>query len=501
MKGYMMTSIAIALLSGMNAKWRSKGVFWRAGITAAALKFFSPSHKIINPAIAITCEGFLMELGQRLFGSNIVGFAVGGSMAMFYTLVHKFSRMMLTYGTDIYLLYAAFFQKTALITGLEGLTPLNGLIFLSLIYLLWGVLAASVGFLIGCSAKDTRPDILYLKEVPVVDEHRMKDDKNLPEHSFFWLFFCFAGALLTLVFMSKNSFIIPLIFILSIYASVRYRVMLRKLLRVKFWFPVLVISFLSGVILYSTGGDYLSFGAFAGGVRMIFRVYFMTLFITGLTYEFSHPYVKGIIASRYGDTLETALQTAGVTRSAVQPYFSGRTAFQSPVKTFRSVISTAHSVAEKRFSDVVIITGGVDSGKTSFMKKEWERLSGFGVCGFCAFAERLLPSKDHYYIKDLNSSRSELFCYRNSEGKFIFRDDALEFGRNVVVKNIENSRYVFLDEAGKLEINGGGWCGLIKEVLRADVTLVVSVRRKFLDEFIEAFDIERPVVVDVEKAG
>jgi len=40
MKGYIMTSIGIALLSGMNSKWREQGIFWRAGLTADLLKFF-----------------------------------------------------------------------------------------------------------------------------------------------------------------------------------------------------------------------------------------------------------------------------------------------------------------------------------------------------------------------------------------------------------------------------------------------------------------------------
>lgn len=501
MKGYIMTSIGIALLSGMNAKWREQGVFWRAGLTAALLKFFSPSYKIINPAISITLESFLMEGGQKLLGSNAAGFALGGSMAQFYTLIHKFTRMFMMYGANIYILYETFFEKTAGLAGIKSLTPLAGLTILSAIYITWGAMMAVIGCYLGKTADSAATQPLYIKKIPVPDQQRRAENTlKLPEPSFIWMAANTTGMILTFIFLSENSPVIPMLLIFSVYAAIRYQTMLKRFLKVRFWIPVIIISFLSGVVIYGAEGTYTSMAAVSGGIRMVFRAYFMTLFITGVVFEVNHPKIREFISIRYGDTLEEALLTANLTRTAVEPIMTGRGNARTPLKTFRSIISAAHSVARDDFENVILITGGVNSGKTSFMRNEAERLKPFGVCGFFAIAEQILPSKDRYMLHDIRSKRSELFCKRDRKGGFSFNEKALSFGREIVMQGLEDSRYIFIDEAGRLELTGKGWSGLIKDIINTDKTVVISVRESYLEDFISSFGIRKPVVINIENA-
>ncbi|ADD68364.1 nucleotide kinase-like protein [Denitrovibrio acetiphilus DSM 12809] len=501
MKGYIMASIGIALLSGINARWREQGLFWRAGLTAAILKFFSPSHKIINPAISISFEGCLMEAGQKILGSNVFGFALGGSLALLYTLVHKFIRMLMMYGANIYILYATFIEETAGVTGLKSLTPVAGIMIIASVYAVWGCIVAVAGYNVGRSIENKPAHMLYIKEIPVAPQVQSEPAMgSSPEPSFPWMAANLICVIMTFIFLSENSVVIPMMLIFSVYTAVRYRNMLKKFLKLKFWLPIIVISFLSGVFIYAADGNgVLSVVAISGGVRMVFRAYFMALFITGITFEITHPVIRNFIQKRYGDTIKTALQTAGITRNAVEPIFAGRGAMKNPVRTFRSLVTTAHSVAEKQFANVIIVTGGVNSGKTTFMLKEAERLSFLGVCGFCAFAHQLEPVKDKYYIRNLRSNGTELFCQRDRTGKFIFSETALQYGIETVRRDMKDSKYVFIDEAGKLELKGEGWFSLIKEVMKTDLTVVISVRDIFLHDFVSKFGIIRPAVINVEK--
>lgn len=56
-----------------------------------------------------------------------------------------------------------------------------------------------------------------------------------------------------------------------------------------------------------------------------------------------------------------------------------------------------------------------------------------------------------------------------------------------------------LDEVGPLEVNGGGFAGLLREVLSSDTRAVVAaVRPGLLPEVVRTFDLADPVVLDLD---
>ncbi|MGE4265855.1 MAG: nucleoside-triphosphatase [Deferribacterales bacterium] len=500
MKGYILTFIAIILMSGINVRWRQKGLFYRAGLSSALLKLFSPSPNLIVPAIAISVEGFLMELGARIGGNNPIGYAIGGGLALICTILHKFIRAFMMFGPNIYILYEKFFEGTAGLAGLKQIDPIWGIIALLVIYFICGVIASAIGSFTGHNLETNIRTITYAESVPSFKPEKQKvvAASNF-KPSLVWLTLAFIVIFVGLVFMHSYPSIIPFLGIYFIFAAIRYSRSLKRLLNPKFFIPVLLISFLSGAFIYAGDSGMFSVKAISGGLAMVFRACLMTIAINGILNEFKHPRIAAAIRRRYGDKMDRTMATAWETNKAMGSIVTKKDIRTSPMSALKQILITADNMLDDIKADVVLVTGGVDAGKTTFMAKEAERLKAdFKVCGFVCKANVYADKKDDYRLTDLVSGEEIPFCMRNAEGTFNFSDEAVGKMTEKVIKDAEDAEYVFIDEAGRLEIGGDGWNGLITQLLRKRTTLVVAVRDVFVDDLMDAFGIKRAKVI---KAG
>jgi len=103
--GHFLTAIAVAVLVAGHRTWPQKGLLVRAGLIAAVMKSTSPSAVLFGPMVAIAMEGVAMEAGVRLLGGRLPGYALGGALAMSWTLAHKVGSLLMTYGTGVVPLY------------------------------------------------------------------------------------------------------------------------------------------------------------------------------------------------------------------------------------------------------------------------------------------------------------------------------------------------------------------------------------------------------------
>jgi len=497
MKGYILTFIAITLMSGINIRWRQKGLFYRAGLSSALLKLFSPSPNLLVPAIAITIEGFLMELGARIGGNNPIGYAIGGGFALIWTILHKFFRAFMMFGPNIYILYEQFFEGTVGLAGLKHIDPIWGIVVLIAIYFICGAIASAIGSFTGHNLETNIRTITYTESVPSFKPERQK--AAAPSNfkpSLVWMFFAVLAMLVGLIFMHSYPSVIPFLGIYFIFAAIRYSKSLKRMLNPKFYVPVLIISFLSGAFIYAGDKGMLSPKAISGGLAMVFRACLMTIAVNGILNEFKHPRIAAAIRRRYGDRMDKTVATAWETNRAVGTAVTGKDIRKNPLSTIKQLLITADNMLDDVKANVILVTGKVDAGKTTFMAAEADRLKqDFRVCGFICRANVYAERKDDYRLTDLQTGEETPFCKRNAEGTFDFSDEAVEIFEEKVLKDAENADYVFIDEAGKLEINGGGWNTLITELLRKRTTIVIAVRDSFVDEFLDTFAIKRASVI------
>jgi nucleoside-triphosphatase THEP1 len=145
---------------------------------------------------------------------------------------------------------------------------------------------------------------------------------------------------------------------------------------------------------------------------------------------------------------------------------------------------------------IIIITGKVNSGKTTMMEKfiNDEKLTGTSPSGIIArgvFKDKIKLGFDVIDISDGTSKPlariDNYFENGFSVGKYYFSEEAFDFARTALL-NYSHNGVVFLDEAGPLELSGGGYSACLKTLLDSDIArLYIVVRSECLTEFIEKF--------------
>ncbi len=155
---------------------------------------------------------------------------------------------------------------------------------------------------------------------------------------------------------------------------------------------------------------------------------------------------------------------------------------------------------------IVLVTGGVGSGKTRFLTA-LGRTTGrwWRTCGFvspAAPAERPLSEPGASYdLSFVRGARRMPWATRRKEGRgFEFRAATRAEAIVRVRGELEAGAEVcFIDEIGRLELEGGGFAGLFRLALTSPCRVVVAaVKKSALAEAIAAFDLAAPLVVDLD---
>jgi nucleoside-triphosphatase THEP1 len=160
---------------------------------------------------------------------------------------------------------------------------------------------------------------------------------------------------------------------------------------------------------------------------------------------------------------------------------------------------------EGREGACVILSGGIGAGKT----RAAERLAfdlearGFTVAG--VLSRRILRDQKTvgYTIRDLSTGKEHPFARLEppgvAVGKFFVDEAGLAAARDAIARGAKTAEAVFVDEVGRLELNGGGLAPAVRMVLESTALSVLLVRSEFVDPVVKAFSIRRATVIPVEE--
>lgn len=156
---------------------------------------------------------------------------------------------------------------------------------------------------------------------------------------------------------------------------------------------------------------------------------------------------------------------------------------------------------------IFILTGPVNSGKTTFLKRVIEELKRqkFKLDGFLSEAILENQEKIGYDLLDLGSERIIPFIRKSGRqdwpriGPFFFIPEGLSWAKKIILRSRE-AEILVVDEIGPLELSGKGLWPVLEKVIfmRAQKVLLV-LRRNILEDFfrmvgkieIRIFDIEK----------
>ena len=387
--GAILSFIGVWLLTGSIQFWKDQGIIWRAGVICALMKSISPSAMILGPMIGILSESLILELVLILLGRNLFSYLLGGAMAVFSTLVHKVVSLLILYGFDFIRILEALYYFGVKQIHLENLSPATVVIILVAVYLVAGMTAAMMGYRAGRIYLKKRPGAQGEFDFTMQPGNRFSEAVKQEQYSMPILLLNLVVIILILLLINNDHLVAAVIFsiLYLTFCTIRYQRAMRrfrnKLIWIQFIIIVLSASFLAGSL---SGEPFFSTGGLVTGLKMIFRAVIVIAGYAAISVELRNPLIRSIMVRRGLSGLYQSLGLAfaalpGVIATMPQP----KEIFKRSSYTLSGLFSKAEFLLEVLRkedavrSPLVIITGGIGEGKTTFTSGIVESLIDEGI--------------------------------------------------------------------------------------------------------------------------
>jgi len=515
-----LTSIGIILLVSVSYQWKDMGLIWRAGLICAIMKAVSPSAIIFGPMIAIFLEAALLESSVRIFGKNIVGFFIGSILAMSWSFFQKIANFIIVYGFNIVDLYTSLINFAQKQLQFHFTTVWMPVMVLWVIYLIFGALSSLVGIYIGRTAIRTNPPMMS------IDKKRtggIKSGKSMPafNYSMGWLTLTITGMVSVLLLMNFATIIWwgPAGLAMLTAWVIRYNNILKPLQKPKFWIFFIIITMLSSFLFTTLQTSHISvLDGLMIGLQMNFRAAILVVGFAVTGKELSNPVIRSFFIRSSFKQLPLSLEVAFNTLSFIIGNLpSLRDISKNPVPILRQLTAQAEfwlgkvELSLKKKSNVILVSGDTGDGKSTLLAelailfKNRDIPTG-GIVSPAVFENGV--KSGYELINVTTSERQRLSQTHKGEGvinvgRFYFFDDGIVFGKAALtVANNQHSQIVIIDEIGAWELQGQGWAESLNElILRFDMPLILAVNTKLVNQVIESWQLQSPLIIEAKKAS
>lgn len=505
MRGTILASIAVMIMSAVGYRFRLKGIYWRAGLLTAAMKTLSPSAVLLGPMMAITMQGLLMEIVITSGGTRRIMFILGGAVSITWNFVHLILGYWLYYGNDVVALGSSLVQYAQKETGWQFITGWGLIAAFGSIYFIAGAVS---GF-IGTSMK--KPDTNKTLRIPRKEKQTAKQVKrqqtDQQSRSLYWLFLLMVIVIAMLMILSYLPLEIGIFAWLAVISMlvIRYRKSYRRLAKVGFWVVFLLLTVLSSLLLGPTIEEGLMIG-----LRMNLRAILFVLVLSALSFELRNDKLSKAFNMRnkgFLSVLETCFETLPMVISILPP---ARSIFKTPRESLSLFVSTINVWVDSMHfrqlepTPAVIISGEKGAGKSRLLKNSVipelrnRKMDYAGI-----LMQYLFENNEHIgYTISLLPGNSEMTLVGPevrdavlSVGKYSFSRSAFEAGTKHIEQILNDVDVVFLDESGWLETYGLGWYGILKEIRLSGKPLIVVVRPDLKDDFVKFWNIDEKALL------
>ena len=504
--GTILSFTGVLIAIAFQSRWKTPGLLWRAALICALLKSVSPSAIILTPMLGITLEGFLLEIGTLLFGTNVTGYIVGGGLAVLSVLLFKVFRLLLVYGKGVVDVYSSVYKLS--LNQLKLSSNSNEwwpILAIALVYFIIGAIAAILGIYAGKKLSQSVLD--SYNSINYSSTNNAENAKSSSVKAFIapFIHLIFLALLLSLqsnmnVLVSVSITLLYILFCIIRYPKVKF--ILSKL---GFWIPIIIFSFIIPLITFQNISD---FGWFVNGIKILSRATTVIIVFSAIGTELSNSNARTFFKNGHFATVYQATSLAFATLPNYIEHLKGmKFEARRPERFISRFVNEAVNKSqnvEPRNHPVIIVTADRGSGKTTFIKEivsilEEKKipLTGFYAEGTWdsnhvrnTFSLVLLPSREKIMLCDSSTNSWTL------QGRFRFNPSALTKGNNAI-KSATKESIVVIDEIGILELNGSIWSDALTEIINRDKNpVIISVRRHFLEDVKGKWNLGNAIIFD-----
>jgi hypothetical protein len=310
--GTLLSAVGVSLLVAGHSLWPERGLIWRAGLICAAMKSISPSAVLLGPMIGIFTEALMIELAVRVLGRNVIGFLIGGALAVTVPLSQRIVSMLIAFGFNIALVFDGLYRYAAGKLGIVGVESYELLLLLYAIYAAFGVAAAVIGLFIARRARMLSGHALppAAPDPSFAVQQSAKAERFALPLLFIHLVMIPAGMLLVSLVPLYVSATPVLAY--AGWTVYRYPRAWRRLKRPSVWISILVAGLLAGVVLGKLSSDspHAMFDGALAGAQMVVRAVLMTAAFCAVGVELRNPRVVAWFFRRGMGRLAVALDIA-----------------------------------------------------------------------------------------------------------------------------------------------------------------------------------------------
>ena len=521
--GMILSFIGVWLIISFLQVWKEIGLVWRAGIICALMKSISPSAIILGPMIGILTEALLIEFFIFALGKNIVGYLFAGAFAVLSSLLQKFFSLLILYGFDFLKILNDLYHFAVKQIGLNALSPLNLLIVITTIYVIIGMVGALAGYFTGLKHIRNIHSTAENNEVILQFKNQFTNQSTGQNYSITFLVLNIL-AIVIILFLINYNFSIAAIFIGLLYVAFcifKYRNSLRRLRKISFWVSFIIITFAAAFLWNGfSQGAFFSINGLMVGLKMNARAIIIIIGFAALSVELKNPLIKSLL---YHRGFASLYQSMNLAFSAL-PFIISNLSTQGSKKASRfsriklnDLFSQADALLivfrkeHLQIPEVVIITGDVHQGKTTFAQKIVADLQkqNIRIAGFFSVGINENGMRTGFNLVDIESSRQiELCSDKKNEklikfGRYYFNSDAISLGNEILnLDNLSDKQLIVIDEVGHLELNGQGWSNAIENITgNITVPQLWIVRKSLVQKCSRRWNIGNAFIFDITESS